>query len=133
MNGKILIIEDNEQNLYLLSFILNKHGYAVETARDGSEGITAALRARPDLILLDIQLPGMDGYDVARCLKNHPVLGDTPIVAVTSYAMMGDREKALESGCTGYIKKPIDPDNFLSQMEGFLLKDTSKRDAGDDA
>ena len=128
MKGNILIIEDNEQNLYLISFILNKHGYAVETARDGGEGILAALRARPDLILLDIQLPGMDGYAVARCLKSHPGLSDTPIIAVTSYAMMGDREKALESGCTGYIKKPIDPDRFMAQMEGYLLKGAASED-----
>ena len=133
MKGKILIIEDNEQNLYLLSFILNKHGYAVETARDGAEGIIAALRASPDLILLDIQLPGMDGYAVAHRLKSHPSLSDTPIIAVTSYAMMGDREKALESGCTGYIKKPIDPDSFMSQVEEYLLKDNAKGDSGDDA
>jgi two-component system, cell cycle response regulator DivK len=134
MNGKILIIEDNEQNLYLLSFIFNKHGYVVETARDGGEGIIAALGSKPDLILLDIQLPGMDGYAVARCLKSHPGLSDIPIVAVTSYAMMGDREKAIESGCTGYIKKPIDPERFMSQVEEYLLKDISaKGDGGDNA
>jgi len=130
MKGKILIIEDNEQNLYLLSFILKKHDYVVETARDGEEGINAALHSRPDLILLDIQLPGMDGYAVARCLKSHPGLRDTPIIAVTSYAMMGDREKALESGCIGYIKKPIDPESFMSQVEAYLLQNTEKGGGG---
>jgi CheY-like chemotaxis protein len=125
MKARILIIEDNEQNLYLLTFILRKHDYAVETARDGKQGIQEALRVRPDLILLDIQLPGMDGYTVARNLKNHSELSDVPIIAVTSYAMMGDREKALEAGCTGYITKPIDPDGFMSQVERFLQADGS--------
>jgi two-component system, cell cycle response regulator DivK len=133
MNRRILIIEDNEQNLYLLTFILNKHDYTVEAARDGGEGIEAALRVRPDLILLDIQLPGMDGYAVARSLRSYPELGDTPIVAVTSYAMMGDREKAIESGCTGYIKKPIDPERFIYQVEEYLQPAVSGGYKGDNA
>ena len=113
----ILIIEDNEQNLYLLTFLLEKHGYRIEAAQDGHSGIEKAVRIKPDLILLDIQLPVMDGYAVARKLKGFPELSKTPIVAVTSYAMLGDREKALESGCTGYIEKPINPDTFVSQVE----------------
>jgi two-component system cell cycle response regulator DivK len=133
MNGKILIIEDNEQNLYLLSFILNKHGYQVETARDGETGINTAVRGRPDLILLDIQLPGMDGYAVAKSLRSRPQLINTPIVAVTSYAMMGDREKALESGCNGYLKKPIDPERFIMQVEEFLQGDYKEGDGDHDA
>jgi CheY-like chemotaxis protein len=133
MSGKILIIEDNEQNLYLLSFILNRHGYQVETARDGESGINTAVLGRPDLILLDIQLPGMDGYAVAKSLRIRPELVDTPIVAVTSYAMMGDREKALESGCNGYLKKPIDPERFMSQVEEFLHGDNPKGNGDHDA
>jgi two-component system cell cycle response regulator DivK len=117
MKNTILIIEDNDQNLYLATFILEKHGYKVHAARDGHEGVVRAARVKPDLILLDIQLPGMDGYAVARHLRANPDLAHVPIVAVTSYAMPGDREKALEAGCTGYIEKPIDPETFLQQVE----------------
>ncbi|ABB33007.1 response regulator receiver protein [Geobacter metallireducens RCH3] len=120
MNNKILIIEDNEQNLYLLSFILEKHGYEVFAAMDGFEGIALADSVRPTLILLDIQLPEMDGYDVARKLRANPSLADVPIVAVTSYAMAGDREKALIAGCSGYIEKPINPDTFMQQVKEHL-------------
>jgi len=121
MKRTILIIEDNEQNLYLLTFLLEKHGYRIETARDGLSGIEKALYVRPDLILLDIQLPVMDGYAVAHRLKSYVELTQTPIVAVTSYAMPGDREKAIESGCTGYIEKPINPDTFVAQIEKHFL------------
>jgi CheY-like chemotaxis protein len=120
MSRKILIIEDNEQNLYLLTFILRNHGYDVEAAQDGQEGIDKAVAVHPDLILLDVQLPVMDGYAVARRLRTYPELAQTPIIAVTSYAMVGDRERALESGCTGYIEKPINPDTFMAQVEEFL-------------
>jgi len=117
---RILVVEDNDQNLYLVTFILERNGYEVESARDGSEGIARAASSRPDLILLDIQLPGMDGYEVARRLRAIPGLGGIPVVAVTSYAMAGDREKALAAGCSGYIEKPINPDTFMGQVEGFL-------------
>lgn len=117
MKKKILYIEDNEQNLYLVRFILEKHGYEVHAAMDGQEGIDRAAMILPDLILLDIQLPLMDGYAVARQLRTNPDLAATPIVAVTSYAMAGDRDKALGAGCTGYIEKPINPDTFMQQVE----------------
>lgn len=120
MKTKILVIEDNEQNLYLTTFILQKHGYEVVQARDGREGIQLADQARPDLILLDIQLPGMDGYAVAGELRGNPELDGVPIVAVTSYAMVGDREQILAAGCTGYIEKPINPDTFMAKIEGYL-------------
>ncbi len=120
MKPRILIIEDNEQNMYLLTFILNRHGQEVLQARDGRTGIALALKENPDLILLDIQLPEMDGYTVARELRSNPVLRDIPIVAVTSYAMVGDREKAMDAGCSGYIEKPINPDTFMDQIAGFL-------------
>jgi two-component system cell cycle response regulator DivK len=120
MKRKILVIEDNEQNLYLIRYILEDCGYEVFSAADGKEGIVLAASLKPDLILLDIQLPGMDGYDVARHLRENPDLADTPIVAVTSYAMPGDKEKAMEAGCSGYIEKPIDPDTFDKQVEKYL-------------
>jgi CheY-like chemotaxis protein len=120
VKARILYIEDNEQNYYLVSFILTAQGHVVTWARDGRAGIEEAGRVRPDLILLDIQLPVMDGYAVARALRSSPELRATPIVALTSYAMPGDREKALGAGCTGYIEKPINPATFVGQIEGFL-------------
>jgi two-component system cell cycle response regulator DivK len=120
MKTKILYIEDNDQNFYLVSFILNAKGYAVARARDGKEGIDLTLNGKPDLILLDIQLPVMDGYETARELRKIPGVRTTPIVALTSYAMAGDREKAIEAGCTGYIEKPINPKTFTEQIENYL-------------
>ena len=117
MKSRILVIEDNEQNLYLVKFILEKNGYEVCEARDGREGIEMAEKIKPDLILLDIQLPVMDGYAVARTLRTKPDLAKVPIVAVTSYAMAGDREKTIAAGCNGYIEKPINPDIFMQQVE----------------
>ncbi len=120
MSKKILYIEDNEQNLYLVTFLLEKHGYTVCSSTDGQEGIDMAALEKPDLILLDIQLPEMDGHAVARNLRRNAALSATPIVAVTSYAMAGDREKALAAGCNGYIEKPINPDTFIQQVEQHL-------------
>jgi two-component system cell cycle response regulator DivK len=120
MKRKILVIEDNEQNLYLIRYILEDCNYEVFSAADGKEGIVLAASLKPDLILLDIQLPIMNGYTVASHLRENPDLADTPIVAVTSYAMPGDREKAMEAGCSGYIEKPIDPDTFDKQVERYL-------------
>ena len=120
MSTTILMIEDNEQNRYLATFLLKQHGYDVVSAFDGPSGIVEAERLQPALILLDIQLPGMDGYSVARALREIAALHDTPIIAVTSYAMVGDREKALAAGCNGYIEKPINPDTFVSEIGKFL-------------
>jgi len=120
MKLKALIIEDNEQNMYMLSFLLEKNNYEVIQAFNGLDGIKAALEYSPDVILLDIQLPEMDGYHVAMELRKNQDLKAIPIVAVTSHAMVGDREKAMESGATGYIEKPIDPDNFIQRMESYF-------------
>jgi two-component system, cell cycle response regulator DivK len=120
MSFRVLYIEDNEQNLYLITFILQAKSYEVLQARSGEDGIHLAEQSRPDLILLDIQLPEMDGYEVAKRLRSNPGLAKTPIVALTSYAMAGDREKALSSGCDGYIEKPINPETFITQMEAHL-------------
>ena len=120
MKPKILVIEDNEQNLYLTTFILEKHGYEVVQARDARQGIELASQVDPKLILLDIQLPVMDGYAVARELRSNPALARVPIVAVTSYAMAGDRERVLAAGCAGYIEKPINPDTFMAELEQYL-------------
>ncbi len=120
MKPKILVIEDNEQNLYLISFILEKNGYQVIPALDGREGIDLAGRVKPAMIILDIQLPVMDGYEVARQLSGNTETQDIPIVAVTSHAMVGDREKTISAGCTGYIEKPIDPETFIDEIEKYL-------------
>ena len=118
--AKILIIEDNEQNLYLESFILQKNGHEVMQARNGEIGIALAAQTRPALILLDIQLPGMDGYTVARELRKNSDIANVPIIAVTSYAMAGDRDRVLEAGCTDYMEKPINPDTFHAEIARYL-------------
>jgi two-component system cell cycle response regulator DivK len=120
MKRTILLIEDNEQNRYLTTFLLEQHGHQVVSAPDGMRGIELARTLVPHLILLDIQLPTMDGYDVAQALRGIESLHDIPIIAVTSYAMVGDREKALASGCNGYIEKPINPDTFVAEIERFI-------------
>ena len=120
MKPIIILIEDNEQNRYLATFLLDQHGYAVVSASDGPAGIALAKTVKPALILLDIQLPLMDGYAVARELRNNPVLRDVPIIAVTSYAMVGDREKSLAAGCNGYLEKPINPETFVTEVERYL-------------
>ena len=117
---KILLIEDNEQNQYLATFLLKARGHEVVPAESGPRGIELANQSRPDLILLDIQLPGMNGYEVARKLKNDANLKNIPIVAVTSYAMVGDREQAMAAGCDGYIEKPICPESFTLEIERFI-------------
>ena len=114
--AKILVIEDNRQNMYLCTFILNSHHHDVIQAFSGREGIAIAGKIVPDLIILDIQLPEMDGYAVARELKNNPLTIRIPIVAVTSYAMTGDRERSLAAGCAGYIEKPINPGTFMEEI-----------------
>lgn len=120
MKATILVIEDNEKNMYLTTFLLEKFGYQVLQARDGPTGIELANQRNPDLILLDIQLPGMDGYTIARELTHHTAQQNIPIVAVTSYAMSGDRERTLAAGCVGYIEKPINPATFVAEIERFL-------------
>lgn len=120
MKRKILLIEDNDQNRYMTTFLLERHGYEVVSAVDGPTGIELASRTQPNLILLDIQLPQMDGYAVARALRQNPALDRVPIVAVTSYAMVGDRENILAAGCDGYTEKPINPETFVAEIERYL-------------
>lgn len=119
MSPTAVLIEDNEQNRYLATFLLEAHGYTVRAARDGPAGVHLAVEVVPDVILLDIQLPTMDGYAVARSLRSVDALARTPIVAVTSYAMVGDRERCIDAGCSGYIEKPIDPETFVQQVDAF--------------
>ncbi len=120
MTNHLLIIEDNEQNLYLMRFLLEKNGFTVAWAQDGRTGVEMAGRLKPQAILLDIQLPEMDGYAVAAELQKDPALRAIPIIAVTSYAMVGDRERILAAGATGYIEKPINPETFVAEIRSFL-------------
>jgi two-component system cell cycle response regulator DivK len=117
---KILLIEDNESNLYLMSFILTKLGHAVLEARDGAAGVDLAKKNRPDLILMDIQLPILDGYSATRQIREDDTLREVPIIAVTSFAMVGDREKAIEAGCTAYVEKPINPASFIKVLKKYV-------------
>jgi two-component system cell cycle response regulator DivK len=117
---KVLIIEDNENNLYMMRFILTKLGHLVLEARDGATGVDLARKNRPDLILMDIQLPVLDGYAATRKIREDEALKEVPIIAVTSYAMAGDREKAIEAGCTAYVEKPIHPEFFIKILERYV-------------
>lgn len=119
MSKTVLLIEDNPQNLYLETFLLERHGYKVVPVQDGASAVKRAAELVPDLILLDIQLPTMDGYSVARAIRLIDTLKGVPIVAVTSYAMVGDREKCIAAGCNGYIEKPIDPGSFGAEIARF--------------
>ena len=111
-----LIIEDNADNRELISFILEKNGYKTLRAETGEKGVDIALNEMPDFVILDIQLPGIDGYEVLRRIRSSEVGGSIPVIAVTSYAMSGDREKLMAAGCSGYIEKPIDPERIIDQI-----------------
>ena len=117
---KCVLIEDNDQNRYLIAYLLQHHGFEMIVADDGVKGLQVVTEARPDVILLDIQLPGMDGYEVARQIKQNPALATTPLVAISSFAMPSDRAKAIKAGFDGYIEKPIDPDTFAAQIKQFM-------------
>ncbi|MDB5310276.1 MAG: divK 2 [Gemmataceae bacterium] len=120
MTARILVIEDNPANLELMSYLLEAFGYTPHTAVDGAAGLDLACREAFDLIVCDVQLPGMDGYEVARRLKADPARRTVPLVAVTALAMVGDRDKVLAAGFDGYVAKPINPETFVRQMEEFV-------------
>src|SRR2546426_1225265 len=117
---KILYIEDNPENRMLVRAVLEAAGYDLVEADDGLAGIEAAIREEPALILLDINLPGVDGYEIVAILKSFPNLASTPVIAVTAYAMQGDQQRTLVAGCDGYIQKPINVDMFPRQVAEFL-------------
>lgn len=120
MPARILIIEDNPANLELMSYLLKAFGHTALAASDGEEGLRTAGRELPDLIVCDVQMPRMDGYEVARRAKADPVLQKIPLIAVTAFAMGGDRARALAAGFDGYMAKPIDPTAFVQQVETYL-------------
>jgi CheY-like chemotaxis protein len=116
----ILIIEDNPLNLKMVDYLLTVKGYRIQTASNAKEALDKLTRLQPDLILLDLQLPGMDGFELARQLKCEAKYQDTPIIAITAYAMKGDKEKAIAAGCNGYIAKPIDTRTLPDIIAGYL-------------
>jgi two-component system, cell cycle response regulator len=120
VGARILIIEDNPANLELMTCLFSAFGHTVLAAEDGHRGLEAARREHPDLIICDVQLPDIDGFEVARWLKNDPDLRTTPLVAVTALAMVGDRDRVLAAGFDGYLAKPINPETFVRQMEVYL-------------
>jgi len=117
---RILVIEDTEDNRQILGDLLSSAGYELIEAVDGLEGVAAAEREQPDLILMDIQLPGIDGYEATRRIRAIPALAKVPIIAVTSYALSGDEAKTREAGCDGYVAKPYSPRQLLAKVREFL-------------
>lgn len=120
MAKRILVVEDHEDNRRILRDLLTSAGYEIVEATAGEEGVTLAERHVPDLILMDIQLPGLDGYEATRRIKANPALAHIPIIAVTSYALSGDDVKALQAGCDGYIAKPYSPRELLAKVRQYL-------------
>jgi two-component system cell cycle response regulator DivK len=120
MNGHILVVEDQEDNRQILRDLLGNAGYELTEAENGEEAIAAVARRRPDLILMDIQLPVMDGYEATRRIRTNPDLKSVPIIAVTSYSLAGDESKALAAGCDGYVSKPYSPRELLAKVRAHL-------------
>ncbi len=117
---RILIIEDNQDNMYMIKFILEKNNLAVIMAETGVDGYTKAIKEKPDLILMDIQLPDINGIEVTRRIRQSSVGDSIPILAISSYAMTGDKQKALNAGCSGYIEKPINPETIMDEINKYL-------------
>jgi two-component system cell cycle response regulator DivK len=120
MSKRILVIEDQEDNRRIVRDLLTSVGYEIIEAVTGEDGVSAAASHVPDLILMDIQLPGLDGYEATRRIKANPALQHIPIIAVTSYALSGDDVKAFEAGCNGYVSKPFSPRALLARIREFL-------------
>ena len=120
MTKRILVVEDQADNLQILRDLFGSVGYEMIEAEDGEEGVRAAKEHRPDLILMDIQLPVLDGYEATRRIKADPALRAIPIIVVTSYALSGDEAKAREAGCDGYVPKPYSPRALLAKIRSFL-------------
>ncbi len=117
---RILLVEDNPMNRRVSEFLLKAQGYIVDEARDGQEALDKVKSNPPDLILMDLQLPGLDGFAATKLIKKDSSSRHIPVVALTAYAMSGDAERAMKAGCDGYITKPIDPDEFHKTVAGYL-------------
>ena len=124
MNKRILMVEDTEDNRQIMRDLMSMTDYDLIEAVDGADGVAKAALHKPDLILMDIQLPVMDGYEAARRIKADPALRHIPIIAVTSYALSGDEAKTLAAGCDGYVAKPFSPRLLLAKIREFLPQET---------
>lgn len=120
MSNRILVVEDNEMNMQLFEYLLEESGFEIIKATTGEEALKLANESRPDLILMDIHLPGMDGLSVVRELKAGGEMEGVPILALTAHAMRGDKDRFLQAGCDGYISKPIDVKTFIPSIQQFL-------------
>jgi len=120
MSKRILVVEDQEDNRQILRDLLASAGYELTEAENGEEALAALAKQQPDLILMDIQLPIMDGYEATRRIRTNPDLKSVPIIAVTSHALAGDEEKALTAGCNGYVSKPYSPRDLLAKVRAYL-------------
>lgn len=114
---RVLVVEDNPNNMKLITLVLNKHGYETIGAATGKDGVEKAATEKPDMILMDILLPDIDGLETTRRIRKIESMQKIPIIAITSYAMAGDRHKIMESGCNGYFEKPIDPLTIMGKIE----------------
>jgi two-component system, cell cycle response regulator DivK len=131
MGAKILLVEDNPANLHLMDYLLRAFGHVTVSAKDGAQGVALAERESPDVILMDLQLPTLDGYAAAQRIRALPALAHVPIIAVTAFAMVGDRDKVLSVGFDGYISKPIEPETFVGVVERFIRVRTGETDGHD--
>jgi two-component system, cell cycle response regulator DivK len=125
----ILVVEDNPDNMYVLDHLLTRKGYVVRQASRGDEALAQIERHRPALVLMDMQMPGMDGYSVVRALRQRPDMAQLPVIAVTASSMPGDREETLAAGCDDYIAKPISPRDLLQLVERYLKGDGHGNDS----
>lgn len=124
MSARILLAEDNEQNRYLVTFLLERAGHQVKHAPNGRDAVELARTMQPDLVLMDIHMPVMDGCEATQRIHQIPGLEELPVVALTSFAMPGDRERTMAFGFAGYIEKPISTERFVSQIEAYLREDS---------
>ena len=123
--ARVLLVEDQKENLDLMAYLLRAFGHEVITACDGAEGLEAARQTRPDLMVIDIQMPVMDGLELVAAVKGNDALAPIPAVGVTAFAMVGDRDRILAAGFDGYLSKPIDPTTFVAELERFLASSSN--------
>ena len=127
LRNKVLVVEDNLLNLELVTDLLVASGHVVSQARTGEEGLRLAQETLPDIILMDLSLPGMDGLAATRALRANPAIGHLPVIALTAHAMKGDEKSALDAGCDGYLAKPINTRTFHAQVMGFMHAANSRK------
>jgi CheY-like chemotaxis protein len=124
--ARVLVVEDQAENLDLMVYLLTAFGHEALVARNGAEGMSVVTRERPDLVVMDLQMPVLDGYTAASRIKRDPELSAIPLVAVTAYAMVGEQERIMAAGFDGYLTKPIDPTVFIRELERFLAAGASR-------